>query len=91
MEMIKLQDHEISTQRGDGRNRILEVIIRSPDTALDDIVLACPDLTWNQVFLVLDRLRREGVLTVNAHEHGQYTIHVLTTPIQEWAAAASPR
>lgn len=88
--MIKLQDHEISTQRGDGRNR-LEVIIRSPDTALDDIVLACPHHTWNQVYLVPDRLRREGVLTVNAHEHGRYTIHVLTTPIQEWAAAASPR
>lgn len=29
--------------------RVLEVIARSPRNELDDIVLECPDLSWNQV------------------------------------------
>jgi hypothetical protein len=29
--------------------RVLEVIIQSPGTALDDVMLECPDLTWSHV------------------------------------------
>jgi hypothetical protein len=32
-------------------DRMLEVIVRSPDSTLEDLVLECPDLTWNQVFI----------------------------------------
>lgn len=41
-------------------DRVLEVIVRSQGRTLDDIVLECPELTWNQVFIVIDRLSREG-------------------------------
>lgn len=36
-----------------------------PGCTLEDIVLECPDLTWNQVFLKLDRLslQRQVFLT----------------------------
>lgn len=33
----------------------MEVIISSPNTAFDDLVVECPDLSWNQVFLIIDR------------------------------------
>jgi hypothetical protein len=71
-------------------HRVLEVVVRSPGSVLDDIVLECPDLTWNQVFIVIDRLSREGVLTMSPKGRGQYAItfstdHAssLTTPVCE--------
>jgi hypothetical protein len=36
----------------------MEVIVRTPGTALDDIVSECQDVTWNQLFVVIDRLTR---------------------------------
>lgn len=45
-------------------HQALEVIIRSPGVMVDDVVFQCPDLTWNQIVIALDRLSRDGVLTV---------------------------
>jgi hypothetical protein len=56
--------------------RVLEVIVRSPGTAMDDIVLECPDLTWNQVFIAVDRLSREGALRLTLKGRGQYMVHL---------------
>jgi hypothetical protein len=54
---------------------LIEVIIRSPGRALDDMVLECPELTWNQIFLTIDRLSREGALTLTPKGRGVYTLH----------------
>lgn len=59
-------------------SRVLEVIVRSPGTALDDIVLECPDLTWNQVFIAIDRLSRDGALKLRPKGRGLYTVHLST-------------
>jgi hypothetical protein len=64
-------------------HRILEVIVRSPDSVLDDIVVECSDLTWNQVFLAIDRLSREGVLKLTPKGEGRYTIHLSNHALQE--------
>jgi len=47
-------------------DRVLELIVRSPGGTLEDIVLECPDLTWNQLFITIDRLSREGALTLTS-------------------------
>lgn len=60
--------------------RILEVIVRAPNSALDELVLECPDLTWNQLFLIIDRLSREGIINVRSKAPGIYTIHLANTP-----------
>lgn len=60
-------------------HRVLEIIVRSPGSVLDDIVLECPDLTWNQVFVIIDRLSREGVLTMSPKGRSQYAITFPTT------------
>jgi len=62
--------------------RVLEVIVRSPGTALDDIVLECPDLTWNQVFIAIDRLSREGALKLTPKGGGLYTVHLSNEALQ---------
>ena len=54
--------------------RMLEVVIRSPDCDLDELVLECPELTWNQVFLELDRLSREGRIALKQKAPGQYRV-----------------
>lgn len=60
----------------DRDDRVLEVIVRSQGHTLDDIVLECPELTWNQVFLVIDRLSREGALRLMPKGQGCYTVHL---------------
>ena len=63
--------------------QIMEMIVRTPGTALDDIVLECPDLSWNQVFLVIDRLTRCGSVRMMPKGHGRYTVHVSHTSVAE--------
>ena len=55
---------------------VLEIIIRSPGTGLDEVVLQCHDLSWNQVFLAIDRLSREGVVTLTPRGQGLYSVQV---------------
>jgi hypothetical protein len=62
------------THQGDSDQPVMELIIRSPGSALDDIVLECPDLTWNQVFITIDRLSREGTLNLTPKGRGVYTV-----------------
>ena len=68
--------------------RVLEVIVRSQGSALDDIVLECPDLTWNQVFLTIDRLSREGALTLTPRGRGLYTVELSNEALHEARQAA---
>lgn len=57
-------------------HQVLEVIIRSPGSMVDDVVLQCPDLTWNQVFLAIDRLSRAGTVRLTPKGQGFYAVHV---------------
>ena len=52
----------------------MEIVIRSPGCALEEVVMECPDLTWNQVFLELDRLSRGGQVILKQKGPGLYTI-----------------
>ena len=67
----------------DTDHRVLEVIVRSPGNTLDDIVLESSDLTWNQVFIAIDRLSREGALTLTPTGQGLYTIRLSNQGLQE--------
>ena len=52
----------------------MKVIIRSPDSQLEEVVLECPDLTWNQVFCELDRLSRAGQVQLALKGPGLYAV-----------------
>lgn len=56
----------------------MRVIICSPDNHLAEVVLECPDLTWNQVFCELDRMNRAGQVRVTVKGPGLYTVSRLT-------------
>ena len=42
----------------------------------DEVVRECPDLTWNQVFIAIDRLSREGTLSLTPKGRGLYTVRL---------------
>jgi hypothetical protein len=54
--------------------QIMQVIVRSPDCLLEEIVLECPGLTWNQVFCELDRMSRTGQVRLTAKGPGLYAV-----------------
>ena len=57
-------------------DRIIEVVSRSPGCLLEDLTLACPSLTWKQVFIEVDCLSRDGRLLLEQKDPGIYRIHL---------------
>ena len=55
-------------------HRVMEIVIRSPGCGLEEVILECPDLTWNQVFLELDRLSHAGRVVLRQKGPGFYTV-----------------
>jgi hypothetical protein len=53
---------------------ILQAIRRQPNCNLDALVQACPQYTWNQVFLEVDRLSRTGEIELSSAGPGIYTM-----------------
>ena len=62
------------SQLGTLADRILDAVQRAPGCQLDELVLSVPELTWNQVFLEVDRLSRTGQVRMTAMGKGTYTI-----------------
>jgi hypothetical protein len=54
--------------------RVMEVVIRSPGCNIDEVMKECPDLTWNQVFLEVDRLSRDGYVALKLEQRGRYSV-----------------
>lgn len=52
----------------------MQVIIRSPGRQFEEVVLECPQLTWNQVFCELDRLSRAGQVQLTKKGLGLYAV-----------------
>jgi hypothetical protein len=61
-------------QLGTVTERILDAVHGAPGCELEDLVLRLPELTWNQVFLEVDRLSRTGQVRVTAMGEGTYAI-----------------
>lgn len=66
--------------------QIMDVLARSSSNGclLEDLVRECSGLTWNQIFLELDRLSRTGEIRLRRRDAGHY---VATATTQERAVA----
>ena len=53
---------------------VMNVVLRSQGCELEEIVHDCPGLTWNQVFLEIDRLSREGDVVLSLQQPGRYSV-----------------
>ncbi|MCC6967847.1 MAG: hypothetical protein IT391_16360 [Nitrospira sp.] len=57
---------------------IVETITHRPGCSLDEVVAVCPTLTWNQIFLEVDRLSRAGLLRLMLTGPGRYVVELPT-------------
>jgi hypothetical protein len=53
---------------------VMEIVLRSPGCDLEELVLECPGLMWNQVFLAVDHLSRSGEIMLMPGDRGTYTV-----------------
>ncbi|HEY7531688.1 MAG TPA: hypothetical protein VH681_02765 [Nitrospiraceae bacterium] len=58
----------------DTTKKIVETVSRFPNSDLENVLEACSDLTWNQVFLELDRLSRSGQIVLQQIGPGRYSV-----------------
>jgi hypothetical protein len=56
--------------------RILGAVSRNHGCDLDTLAESVPELTWNQVFLEIDRLSRQGEILVTYETGGRYNIYL---------------
>lgn len=68
-------------------DRILDVAAHYPECTIRRCHALCPDLTWNQVFLDVDRLSREGHVQLRFCARGVYTIRVPDQGVRRGALA----
>lgn len=54
--------------------QIVSILKRYPKCLLDELVRACPDLTWNQVFTEIDRMSRDGKVLLAQKSPGVYIV-----------------
>jgi hypothetical protein len=52
----------------------MEMITRAPNSYVEELIETCVDLTWNQVFLELDRLSRSGEIVLTQTGPGRYRV-----------------
>lgn len=60
-------------------HRILGEVKRMHGCDLDTLAQSLPDLSWNQVFLEIDRLSRQGEVLVTFGTGGRYMIRLPAT------------
>jgi hypothetical protein len=54
--------------------QVIDMLHRAPACDLEEITRQCTNLTWNQVFLAVDRLSRSGELMLLPRGRGLYTV-----------------
>ncbi|MGQ0812362.1 MAG: hypothetical protein ACT4OO_14215 [Nitrospiraceae bacterium] len=62
------------SQQGTTADRILEAVRRAPGCQLDELEHSLPGLSWNQVFLEVDRLSRSGKVWMISMGDGMYAV-----------------
>jgi hypothetical protein len=62
------------TQHPTVEDQIIGIVRRTLICDLEEIARQCDDLTWNQVFLAVDRLSRSGDIMLVPRGRGLYAV-----------------
>ena len=54
--------------------QVIDIVHRAGACDLEEITRQCANLTWNQVFLAVDRLSRRGEIMIVPKGRGLYTV-----------------
>jgi hypothetical protein len=55
-------------------DQVIDMLHRAHACDLEEVTCQCTNLTWNQVFLAVDRLSRTGELMLVPRGRGTYTV-----------------
>lgn len=55
-------------------DQVIGVLHRTQTCDLEEVARQCTNLTWNQVFLAVDRLSRNGEIMLMPRGRGSYTL-----------------
>ena len=58
-------------------NQVIDILHRAHACDLEEVTRQCTNLTWNQVFLVVDHLSRTGQVRLVPAKGGSYTLTLL--------------
>ena len=58
-------------------DQVIEVMLHTRTCDLEEVMRQCTNLTWNQVFLAVDRLSRSGEIMLLPRSRGTYTVTFL--------------
>jgi hypothetical protein len=62
------------SNHSDTSRTVMKMVSLVPNSDLENLIVACADLTWNQVFLELDRLSRSGRIVLRQISPGRYSV-----------------
>ena len=62
------------TQHPTVEDQVIDIVRRVHVCDLEEVVRQCAGLTWNQVFLAIDRLSRRGEVRLVPRGRGMYTV-----------------
>ncbi|NWF71733.1 MAG: hypothetical protein HXY51_01640 [Nitrospirae bacterium] len=62
------------TQHPTVEDQVIDLVRKADVCDLEEITRECPDLTWNQVFLAVDRLSRSGEIVLMTRGRGVYAV-----------------
>ena len=65
------------TQPPTVEDQVIDIVRRVHACDLEEVVRQCAGLTWNQVFLAVDRLSRRGEVRLVPRGRGMYTVAFL--------------
>lgn len=71
---VLLQGGIAVVQNSTIEDRIIQAVTQTPGCLIEELMLACPDLTWNEVFLAVDHLSRTGRVRLTSARRGHYTV-----------------
>jgi hypothetical protein len=54
--------------------QVLDIMLHTRTCDLEEVRRQCANLTWNQVFLAIDRLSRSGEIMLMPRGRGLYTV-----------------
>jgi hypothetical protein len=62
------------SDHSDTARAVVKIVRLVPNSDLEHLIVACADLTWNQVFLELDRFSRSGRIVLRQISPGRYSV-----------------
>ncbi|MDH4188116.1 MAG: hypothetical protein OEV08_14085 [Nitrospira sp.] len=59
---------------------IIDIITHADGCTVEHVALACPELTWIEVFVEINRLRRDGQVQITLKQPGYYVVTLAGRP-----------